>query len=370
MARDQSSSRMSANALLTRLNKKHGDGTVVRASEARIKPPRLSTGSLAIDVAMGGGWPVNQWSEVIGNEAAGKTTVVLKTVAAAQARDKNYTVAWVAAESYDEDFAEMLGVDNSRVWLIEENVMEIAYEAVLEYLHNRAVDMVVIDSLPALVPADEDEKSMEEWSPGSGARRTNQFMRKATKATKRSLIGEDRPIVGIIINQWREKIGVLHGDPRTTPGGKAKNFWMYARIEVRRDEWLTDPDTKERVGQAIKVSTFKMKGAPNRGVPAVIDMYYQDCGDIEAGIYDVYKETLLLALLYEVAERKGNAYVYDGVRYPGGKAGFYDALRADSDLFDRVRKEVLDCARSGPDDTPAPPPVPVVASKPTRLVRR
>ena len=371
MARSaEQGTRMSAAALLTRINKKHGEGTVVLASKARIKPPRLSTGSLALDVAMGGGWPVNQWSEVIGNESAGKTTIVLKTIAAAQARDPKFTVAWVAAESYDEDFAEMLGVDNSRVFLIEENVMEIAYEAVLEMLNNRAVDMAVVDSLPALVPADEDEKSMEEWSPGSGARRTNQFMRKATKATKRSLLDEDRPIVGIIINQWREKIGVLHGDPRTTPGGKAKNFWMYARVEVRRDEWLTDPETKERVGQAIKVSTIKMKGTPNKGVPAVVDMYYQDCADIAAGTYDVFKETLNLALVYDVAERKGNAYVYEGQRYPGGKAGFYDALRADSGLFDRVRKEVLDAARSTVSEEDEPAPEVPTQRTPTRLSRR
>jgi recombination protein RecA len=348
--------RKNAQAILTAINKKHGAGTVVVASSARMKPPRLSTGSLALDVALGGGWPVNQWSEIVGNEGSGKTTITLKTIAAAQKADPSFSVVWVAAESYDEEYAAMLGVDNTRVFLIEENVMEVAYEAVLEFVGNRACDMVVIDSLPALVPADEDNKAMDEWSPGAGARRTNQFMRKATKATKRSLVDDDRPIVGILINQWREKIGVMHGDPRTTPGGKAKNFWMYCRVEVRRDEWLYDGvgAEKEKVGQAIKISTIKMKGA-RPGQPAVVDFYFADVADIEAGTYDIYKETLNLSLAYDIVERSGNGNRYEDVRYPGGKVGFYSAIREDEELFARVRKEVLDAARGDTVESIAPP---------------
>lgn len=355
--------RKNAKAIAASINRKHGPGTVVIASQARLKPPRLSTGSLALDVSMRGGWPVNQWSEIIGLESAGKTTVALKSIAAAMAADPDFEVVWVAAEVYDEDYAQLLGVDNRRVYLVSDNIMEYAYDAVLEYVENRACDMVVIDSLPALVPLDEDDKSMEEWSLGTGARRTNQFMRKATKATKRSLTDHDRPIVGVIINQWRNKIGVLHGDPRTTPGGLAKNFWMYARMEARREEWIYDPDTKQKVGQTIKVSTFKMKGA-RPGPPASVDFYFADCNGIDAGSYDIYKEMLNLAMAFEIIERRGNAYAYESVRYPGGKQGFYDAIRADDALYDRVRKEVLEAASgvtSGedddipePDETPAP----------------
>lgn len=346
MARTQpaaSEARRSAHALAAAFNKKHGPGTVVVASSARIKPTRQTTGSVALDVTMHGGWPTNQWSEIVGLEGSGKTTAVLKTVAAAQAADPEHITVWVAAESYDEDYATMLGVDNSRVILIEENVMEVAYEIVLGYAANRACDMVVIDSLPALVPADEDEKTMEEWSPGAGARRTNQFMRKATKATKRSLVDEDRPFVGIVINQWREKIGVLHGDPRTTPGGKAKNYWFYARIEVRRDEWILD-EQKDKVGQTIVAKTIKMKGA-RPGAPTMVDFYFADHAGITAGSYDAGKETLNLSLHYDIVQRRGSTYVYRGQRFIGGKAGFAAALDADPALFANIRKEVLDAAR-------------------------
>lgn len=361
-----SESRKGMQAIATTINKKHGVGTVVLASAARLKPPRLSTGSLSLDVALGGGWPANQWSEIVGNEGSGKTTITLKTIAAAMKKDKEFNVVWVAAESYDDEYAALLGVDNKRVYLIEENIMEVAYEAVLEVVENRACDMVVIDSLPALVPADEDAKSMDEWSPGAGARRTNQFMRKATKATKRSLTDEDRPIVGVIINQWREKIGVMHGDPRTTPGGKAKNFWMYCRVEVRRDEWLYEGtgQDKEKVGQAIKVSTIKMKGA-RPGPAALINFYFADCDDADAGTYDIYKETLDLGLVYEIVERSGNGYKYEGERHSGGKVGFYNVLREDEQMYQRLRKEVLDAARGGTE-----PPPPMVLPERKKIARR
>ncbi len=352
-ARAAEESRKTAQAIATAINRKFGPGTVVIASEARVPPPRLSSGSLAFDVAWGGGFPVNQWTEIVGNESAGKTSVILQAIAARQRIDLDFTVLWVAAEAYDAEWAATNGVDNRRVWLIEENVMEIALASVLEYVENRACDMVVIDSVPALVPADEDAKGMDEWSPGTVARRLNQFMRKGTKATKRSAIEEDRPIVGVIVNQWREKIGVLHGDPRTTPGGKGKNFWMYARIEIRRDEWIIDPDTKEKVGQVIKAQVFKMKGA-KPGPPSTVDYYFADSNGVTAGTYDVYKEILNLALYYDIVVRRGSGYVYEDTRHNGGKQGFYDALRADHGLYERVRKEVLDAARPEPEPEPVP----------------
>jgi recombination protein RecA len=335
---------MTPQAVANLVNRKHGEGTVVLASEAKIRPPRLSTGSLSLDVSLGGGFPANQWTEIVGMEGSGKTTLTMMALAKAQKMDPTFHCVWVAGESYDVDYAGTLGVDNRRVSLIEENVMEPAFDAALSFIANRACDMLVVDSLPSLVPADEDEKTMEEWSPGSAARRINQFMRKCTKASKRSLTDPtDRPFVGIMINQWREKIGVLRGDPRTTPGGKGKNYWMWLRIEAKRDSWLFDEE-KNKVGISIKVTPFKTKGA-RPGNPATVDFYFDDYDDITAGSYDVYKETLDLALVFEVAQRRGNAYVHEGIRYPGGKAGFYDALRADEGLYERVRKEVLDAAR-------------------------
>jgi recombination protein RecA len=206
------------------VNKKFGDEVVVQGSRISEKLPRITTGMLAFDMMLGGGWPVNQWSEIVGDESSGKTAVAYKTIAANQALDPDWTALWVAAEEYVPEYAEAIGVDLDRLWVVETNVMEHAYDLVIRAQDNRAVDCVVLDSLPALVPGDEYERQMDEFTVGLGARLTGKFFRKSSKAQRRSLIEEERGCTGLIINQWREKIGVMWGDPRTTPGGKAKNF--------------------------------------------------------------------------------------------------------------------------------------------------
>ena len=305
---DRSERRKVTDAIAASINRKKrfGDGTVVLASKVVI-PDRLSTGSLAFDAAMSGGLPRNQWTEVIGNESAGKTTFVLKCVAHAQQEDPDYFVVWIASEAYDAQQAEMCGVDNDRVYLIEENVMEDAFDIALEFIEGRGCDMIVIDSYPALVTQAEDERDMDQPTMG-GAKVLNLFMRKCTKATKRSLTNpdEDRPVTGIIVNQWREKIGVMHGDPRTTPGGKGKNFWMYARLEIKRDEWLLN-SSKEKVGQAIKLVCMKMKGARPQQV-GVADYYFVDHGDFRKGEYDTFKQIVNLAIYFDLIDRKGSGY--------------------------------------------------------------
>ena len=151
--------------LVAQLNKKHGEGTVVLASNVQI-PSRITSGSLTLDAVLGGGWPMNHWVEIVGEASHGKTAIALKTIAANQARNKDFTAVWVAAEPFDSGYAEMCGVDTDRVILIETNSMEDAFEAVIQFMESKSVDIVIIDSLPALVPSAEDEKTMEEFTVG------------------------------------------------------------------------------------------------------------------------------------------------------------------------------------------------------------
>ena len=190
-----------------------------------------------------------------GEASHGKTAIALKTIAANQARNKDFTAVWVAAEPFDSGYAEMCGVDTDRVILIETNSMEDAFEAVIQFMESKSVDIVIIDSLPALVPSAEDEKTMEEFTVGRGALITNKFFRKVSGATKRLMDGSERPVLGIMINQYRMKIGVMHGDPRTTPGGLGKDYAYSIRCEVKRDEWIDigTGENKRRVGQTIRV---------------------------------------------------------------------------------------------------------------------
>lgn len=339
--------------IAAQINKKLGVGTALPASEVKLAP-RISTGSLTLDVVLGGGWPMNHWVEIIGDPSHGKTALALKTIATNQARDPEFTTVWIAAEQFDTEYAQMCGVDTDRVLLVETNIMEDAYEAVIQFCDSKSIDLVVIDSLPALVPGAEDEKHMEEFTVGRGALLTGKFFRKVGKATKRALDGTDRPVLGIVINQYRMKIGVMHGDPRTTPGGVGKDYAYSIRCEVKRDEWLetgTGQD-KRRVGQTIRVRTIKNKTYPPQQT-AYLDFYFADGGDIERGSFDTAKEVVALCIINGIVERRGGWFYYGDRKWQGSQ-GLLDSIREEVDLAEELSNAVRDITRSKnvvmPDD--------------------
>jgi recombination protein RecA len=221
--------------------------------------------------------------------------------------------------------------------------MEEAYQIVIDTLDARAVDAVVIDSLPALVPGEEDTKTMEQFAVGLGARLTGKFMRKSSKAQKRSLVEDERNCLGLIINQWREKIGIVYGDPRTTPGGKAKNFHYFTRVEVARDEWL-EVD-KKKVGLAIKARTIKNKTAPPQRV-GVVDFYFDDNSPFHKGDYDTVKEVFSLAVASDLVERRGAYYEYQGNRWQG-KEAVLASLREEPELAKAMHDDVMETLTRG-----------------------
>lgn len=333
--------------LMAEINKKHGEGTIVLASEITDIVPRVPSGSLSLDIALGGGWPANQWVEIIGEESSGKTAVALKTIAANQEKDPNWTTVWIAAEKWVSEYAQMCGVDLTRVAVVETNDMETAYDMTIKFADSRAVDCIVIDSLPALVPAAEDEKDMEQATVGRGALLTGKFFRKVGKATKRSLTEEERPVLGIVINQWRQKIGVMYGDPRTTPGGVGKNYAFFVRLEVRRGDWIEagKGDDKVRLGQVINARTLKNKTAPAQKV-AQFDFYFGTGGDAKPGDYDFAKEVVAAATMFDIITRKGAFYEYNGQRWQG-KAQMLSGIREDVELYDGLCKEVMDVINIG-----------------------
>lgn len=329
--------------VMAELNKRFGANTVVIGSDITSDTtPRMTTGSTTFDFVLGGGFPGNQWNELIGEPSHGKTALALKTVAANQEQNPEFTTVWVAAEQWVPEYAIMCGVDTSRVIVIETNIMEEAYDAVIKFAESKAVDAIIIDSLPALVPSPESEKNMDEMTVGRGALLTNKFFRKAGQAMKRSLVEDERPVLGIVINQYRMKIGVMHGDPRTTPGGEGKNYAFFTRSEVRRDEWIEEGTgvNKVRVGQRIKIRTIKNKTAPPQRV-AYVDFYFQDSGYFSAGEFDFAKEVAALAIVKEVVERKGG-WVYYGERKWQGLDNFSASLREEVDLLSELRAKVLE----------------------------
>jgi recombination protein RecA len=323
------------------INKTYGDGTAVRASDI-IVPDRMTTGSFAFDCALGGGWPVNQWHEIIGESSAGKTATILKTIAANQEIDPDFHAIWIAAEYFDKGYARMLGVNTDRVLVVNERIMENAFEITLNASEKRVTDLCVIDSLPAMTPGEEAEKAMDEFTTAMGARLTNKFFRKQGTSGRRSMIDpDDRPFTGFLINQWRSKIGVMFGDPRTTPGGKGKDFACFTRVEIKRAEWLSVGVDKKKVavGQIIQAQTLKNKSFPPRKV-ATFPFYFEDSERGAAGSYDVPEELTNMALAYDLLEKNGNWYSYGELAGNGGKQ-FAQVLSQDPAGMQALRQQLL-----------------------------
>lgn len=333
--------------IFTNINKTMGEDTIVLGSDITETGKRLTTGSVSLDVALGGGWPANQWHELVGEASNGKTALALKTIAANQKRDPEFTAVWVAAEEWVSGYAEMCGVDTSRIYVVATNIMEEAYEAVIQITESKAVDCIVIDSLPALVPLSEDEKNMDEATVGRGALLTNKFFRKVGKASKRSLTRPERPFIGLIINQWRSKVGVMYGDPRTTPGGLGKDYAFFTRIEVRRDEWIEagTGQEKRKIGQSIKIRVIKNKSAAP-GQVAMVDFYFANGGGIDAGEFDTAKEMLSIGILNKVIKRAGAYYRYAERQWQGQDA-LLDSIREEIDLKEILEKDVIDSIKAG-----------------------
>ena len=337
-------------ALMQDINRKLGTDTVVLGSDMAV-PGRYTTGSLSLDVALGGGWPANQWCEVIGAESAGKTACVLKTVAANQRTDANYVTFWLAAERYDEQQATALGVDNSRVMVSSSQNMEEALSLLVYAAESKLTTCIVLDSYPALIPAEEDEKSVGEVGVAVGARLMNKFIRKAGKASHRDVRGADPAFHGIIVNQYRDKIGGFSpvGTPQTTPGGNGKNYFFYARVEVKRTEYITEkrPGIKDpvKVGQSIRFTTIKNKSAAPQQ-RAVVDYYFRGAPFLgyRRGDYDLGKEYVEMGKLFGIIQ--GSTWLtYAGEKFQG-KPALAARVREDVDFKAALRDDVLEIARN------------------------
>ena len=333
--------------LISGINKKMGEDTIVLGSDITESGKRFTSGSISLDVALGGGWPANQWNELIGESSNGKTALALKTIASNQALNPEFTAVWVAAEEWVPEYAAMCGVDASRLFVVSTNIMEEAYEAVIQITESREIDCIVIESLPALVPSAENDKDMEEFTVGRGALLTNKFFRKVGKASKRSLTRPERPFLGIIINQWRSKIGVMYGDPRTTPGGMGKDYSYFTRVEVRRDEWIEAGTGQDKafVGQSIKFRVIKNKSAAPKQV-ATVDFYFANGGSIPAGEFDFAKEIVSIGIINKVITRAGAYYRYGDSQWQG-QEGILQAIREEIDLREALERSVLDSIKAG-----------------------
>jgi recombination protein RecA len=330
---------------LAQIEKSHGKGSVMRLGDDT-RPPIgiIPTGSIALDVALGiGGLPRGRVVEVFGPESSGKTTVALHSVASAQAAGG--LAAFIDAEhALDPEYAKALGVNTDDLLVSQPDTGEQALEIADMLIRSGALDIIVIDSVAALVPRAEIEGEMGDSHVGLQARLMSQALRKITGALNNS------GTTAIFINQLREKIGVMFGSPETTTGGRALKFYASVRLDVRRIETLKDGT--DMVGNRTRVKVVKNKVAPPFK-QAEFDILYGVGISREGSLIDVGVEQAII-------RKSGAWYTYEGDQLGQGKENARKFLRDNPDVAAEIEKRIKEklgigaVLDSGDDPLPAP----------------
>ncbi|MDA8212569.1 MAG: recombinase RecA [Clostridia bacterium] len=311
---------------LGQIEKQFGKGSIMKLGEASAKMSVevIPTGSLALDIALGvGGVPRGRVLEIYGPESSGKTTVALHIVAEAQ--KAGGTAAFIDAEhALDAVYARNLGVDIDNLLVSQPDTGEQALEIAEALVRSGAVDVVVVDSVAALVPRAEIEGEMGDSHVGLQARLMSQALRKLTGAISKS------KTVAIFINQIREKVGVMFGSPETTPGGRALKFYASVRMEVRRVETLKQGT--DMIGNRTRVKVVKNKVAPPFK-QADFDIMYGEGISKEGSIIDVGTEL-------DIINKSGAWYSYKGERLGQGKENVKEYLKDHSEVAAEIEQQI------------------------------
>ena len=321
---------------MSQIEKQFGKGSIMKLSaDSRLDVHVIPTGSLSLDLALGvGGIPQGRVVEIYGPEAGGKTTLALHIVA--QCQKMGGTAAFIDAEhALDPGYAKALGVNIEDLLVSQPDTGEQALEISELLVRSGAVDIVVIDSVAALVPRAEIEGEMGDSLPGLQARLMSQALRKLTAILSRS------NCTMIFINQVREKIGVMYGNPETTTGGKALKFYASVRLDVRR---IGQPIKvgNDAVGNNVKVKVVKNKVAP-------------PFKEVEIQIYfgkgiDQMNDLVNLAVSLDIVEKAGSWFSYLGERIGQGKEKVVEYIKSKPGLEEELRTKVYTAIREGKAD--------------------
>jgi len=320
-------------AALVQIERQFGKGSVMRLGEqARVPVDVIPTGSIALDVALGlGGLPRGRIVEVYGPESSGKTTVALHALANAQ--KAGGIAAFIDAEhALDPSYAQKLGVDTDALLVSQPDTGEQALEIMDMLIRSGAIDIVVIDSVAALVPKAEIEGEMGDSHVGLQARLMSQALRKITGALSQT------KTTAIFINQLREKVGVMFGSPETTSGGKALKFYASVRLDIRRIETLKDGT--ESVGNRTRVKVVKNKLAPPFRT-AEFDILYGIGISREGSLID-------LGVEQGIVRKAGAWYTYEGDQLGQGKENARTFLHDNEDIANEIEKKIKEKLGVGP----------------------
>ncbi|GAA5220221.1 recombinase RecA [Membranihabitans marinus] len=317
---------------MDRLDKTYGKGAIMRMGDAPVvEAQTISTGSLGLDIALGvNGFPRGRVVEIYGPESSGKTTLAIHAIAECQ--KQGGIAAFIDAEhAFDRNYAQALGVDTENLLISQPDNGEQALEIVENLIRSGAIDIVVIDSVAALTPRAEIEGEMGDSKMGLQARLMSQALRKLTGTIGRT------GCCCIFINQLREKIGVLFGNPETTTGGNALKFYASMRLDIRRSGSPIKNKDTEIVGNTVKVKVVKNKLAPPFRV-AMFDILYGQGISKEGEIVD-------LGVEHNIVTKSGSWYSYGDTKIAQGREAAKQFMLDNPEVADEIEgkiKEVLD----------------------------
>lgn len=311
---------------IDKLEKAYGKGAVMKLSDDKVVDlPSISTGSLGLDIALGiGGVPRGRVVEIYGPESSGKTTLTMHCIAEAQ--KKGGLAAFIDAEhAFDKVYAEKLGIDTENLLISQPDNGEQALEIAEHLIRSGAIDIIVIDSVAALVPRGELEGEMGDSKMGLQARLMSQALRKLTGAINKT------GCTCIFINQLREKIGVMFGNPETTTGGNALKFYASVRLDIRRIGQIKE-SADNILGNRTRVKVVKNKVAPPFKVVEFDIMYGR--GISKSG------EILDLGVEYEIVKKAGSWFSYNGEKLGQGRDSVKSLIEDNPELAEEIEMKI------------------------------
>ena len=327
MATESSEKLKALKLTLDTLDKKYGKGTIMKLGDTQVDAMEIiPTGSLGLDIALGvGGFPRGRIIEIYGPESSGKTTLAIHAIAEAQ--KKGGIAAIIDAEhAFDKTYAQRLGCDVDNLLISQPDNGEQALEIADSLIRSGAVDIVVVDSVAALVPKAELEGEMGDSKMGLQARLMSQAMRKLTATISKT------GCTCIFINQLREKIGVMFGNPETTTGGNALKFYASIRLDIRRIGQLKDGE--ELIGNRVKVKVVKNKVAPPFRICEFDIIYGQGISKVG--------EILDLGVEANVVQKSGSWFSYEGAKLGQGRDSVKQLLTDNPEMAIEIEKKVKD----------------------------
>ncbi len=329
--------RKALDAVLTQIEKAYGKGAIMKLGEqaGNTDIEVIPTGCLSLDLALGiGGLPRGRMIEIYGPESSGKTTVALHAVAEAQ--KLGGIAAFIDAEhALDPVYAKALGVNLDELYVSQPDTGEQALDIVDHLVRSSAVDIIVVDSVAALTPKAEIEGDMGDSHVGLQARLMSQALRKLT-----AIVNKSKTCV-VFINQLREKVGVMFGNPEVTPGGKALKFYASIRIDVRKTDILKD--TEGAAGNRTRAKVVKNKLAPPFR-QAEFDIMYGEGISQEGCLID-------LGVQYDVLGKSGAWYSYEGNKIANGKEKMRQFLKDNEELAKEIETKIRAAAKGSPVET-------------------